>query len=62
MKMQTYIYNRTLVLEEDLDESFKDYSPFPQTHANLQTYFNMEINQISLNHFVISRTQRDFSI
>ena len=25
MKIQTYIHNRTLVLEEDLDESFEAY-------------------------------------
>ena len=52
MKIQTYIHNRTLVLEEDLDESFKAYRVHLLTRMhNLHTYFNIEIYRISFWHF-----------
>ena len=48
MKIQTYIHNRTLVLEEDLDESSIAYRVHLLTRMqNLHTYFNIEIYRIS---------------
>ena len=57
MKIQTSIDNRSLVLEEDVEESFKAYKVhFLTRMQNVHTNYNMEIDQISFKHFVISRT------